>query len=29
MVVLSAEQPDTLIAARVGTPVVVGLGEQR
>ena len=27
MVVLSAEQPDTLIAARVGTPVVVGLGE--
>ena len=27
MLVLSAEQPDTLIAARVGTPVVVGLGE--
>ena len=26
MVVLSAEQPDALIAARVGTPVVVGLG---
>ena len=26
MVVLSAEQPDTLIAARAGTPVVVGLG---
>ena len=28
MVVLSAEQPDALIAARVGTPVVVGLGSR-